>query len=454
MRGERLALLLTCLRMRKQQLLSSLLIVKPDTVVGWYRQIVRWHWTFKQKRKPDRPRIDPEAEQLVVQIARENLPWGHTKITGEARKLGFTTRSGRAPSRSTIEEVLKNPIYTGLFQWDGQLYEGDHPPIISLELYERAQQAFRKDGKPTTKPRRVFAYLGLLKCAHCGWRITAEMKKGSYIHYHCTGYRGGCDRSYIREEQLEELLGGVVKAVAIDAEVLEWLKAALKESHRDEQAYHDRQVARLQDQERRIQKRLDAMYEDKLDGKITEEFWERKSREWRQKQLQLHEAIERHRTANQFYFDEGVRVLELAQRAYDLWLRQPQSEKRKLLDILLSNCTFDGATLLPEYRKPFCWLAEGHGCPDWLPGAGNCKNFFLWFTLAAESALDGPQGRIREDAGERRVPALVLAYEFQGLLDAGVVNTRADIARRHNVTRARVTQLMNLLTLPERLSHQ
>ncbi len=87
--------------------------------------------------------------------------------------------------------------------------------------------------------------------------------------------------------------------------------------------------------------------------------------------------------------------------------------------------------------------------PSWLPGPGNCRNFFLWFRLAMESALDGPQGRIHEDDGEPRVPALVLAYEFQGLLDAGVVNTRAEIAGRYGFSRARVTQIMNLLTLPD-----
>ena len=101
-RGERLALLLTCLRMKKQQLRNSLLIVKPDTLIGWPRQIVRRHWTFKHKRRPGRPRIDREAEQLVLRIARENRHWGYTKIAGEVRKLGFTTIG-----RSTVERILK-----------------------------------------------------------------------------------------------------------------------------------------------------------------------------------------------------------------------------------------------------------------------------------------------------------------------------------------------------------
>jgi len=96
--------LLTCLRMKKTQLLSSLPIVKPATLVGWHRQIVRGHWAFRPKRKPGRPRIHPEAEELVVRIARENPRWGYTKIAGEVRKLGFTSIG-----RSTVERIPKRP---------------------------------------------------------------------------------------------------------------------------------------------------------------------------------------------------------------------------------------------------------------------------------------------------------------------------------------------------------
>jgi len=50
----------------------------------------------------DRPRIDREAEQLVLQIDRGNGYWGYTKIAGEVRKLGLTSIG-----RSTVERILK-----------------------------------------------------------------------------------------------------------------------------------------------------------------------------------------------------------------------------------------------------------------------------------------------------------------------------------------------------------
>ena len=49
--------------------------------------------------------------------------------------------------------------------------------------------------------------------------------------------------------------------------------------------------------------------------------------------------------------DAGIKVLRLAQRAYTLRLSRPQTEKRKLLDLLLLDCTFDGTSPTASYRK-------------------------------------------------------------------------------------------------------
>jgi len=234
-----------------------------------------------------------------------------------------------------------------------------------VELFQRVQEALRKGNHPVKESKRSFAYTGLIKCAHCGCAITAGIHKGKYIYYRCTGARGSCDTALIREDRLEAPLGELVQRIQIDEDIIAWIVAALKESHRDAKVYHEGQVTRLQTEVRKVQSRMDAAYEDKLDGAISEEFWQRKSREWREQRLQLQAGIERHQRASEIYLDAGVEILRLAQRAYPLWLSQPQTEKRKLLDILLLNCAFDGQNLLSRYKRPFCWLAEGPVRPIW-----------------------------------------------------------------------------------------
>ena len=85
--AERLALVLACADMAKHRLLDALLIVKPDTLVRWHREIVRRHWRLRSRRRAGRPPVDPQARPLVLRLARENPRWGYTKIAGEMRKL-------------------------------------------------------------------------------------------------------------------------------------------------------------------------------------------------------------------------------------------------------------------------------------------------------------------------------------------------------------------------------
>jgi hypothetical protein len=47
------------------------------------------------------------------------------------------------------------------------------------------------------------------------------------------------------------------------------------------------------------------------------------------------------------------RILELANKAYFLYVKQSLAEKAKLLNLMLSNCAIDAASIYPTYRKPF-----------------------------------------------------------------------------------------------------
>jgi putative transposase len=79
---------------------ESVRLLKPATVIGWHRAMVRRKWTYKQGKKPGRPPIEKELEQLIVQVARDNPELGYEKLAGEMCKLGYDV------GKTTVSNVL------------------------------------------------------------------------------------------------------------------------------------------------------------------------------------------------------------------------------------------------------------------------------------------------------------------------------------------------------------
>ena len=195
--------------------------------------------------------------------------------------------------------------------------------------------------------------------------MTAEIHKKRYIYYHCTKSRKNCDEILYREEDLAAQFDQIVKNITIDPSIHQWLVQALKESHKEETAHNQESLARLQDGLKKLKNRFDRLYLDKLDGNITEAFWREKSREWQAEQDRMYEHMMAHKGADRQYYEDGVKLIELASRAYELYAKQPPAEKNKFLKILLSNCTLERATLCPTYKKPFDLFAKGVKTEKW-----------------------------------------------------------------------------------------
>ncbi|MBS01690.1 MAG: hypothetical protein CMQ24_03170 [Gammaproteobacteria bacterium] len=231
--------------------------------------------------------------------------------------------------------------------------------MVDRELWNKVQDILSGRYENRTKrPKRHFTYTGLIRCGHCGCSLVAQLQKGKYIYYHCSGAKGKCPEPYTREEVFDEQLAEVLGGLRFDDEVLEWVTGALRASHDDEKRYDDEVVARLRAEYDKLQQRIDAMYVDKLDGRIDAAFFDRKSADWRSEQQECLATIARHQNANQTYFDEGVQLLELAQKAGEMFRTQPSNQKRRLLGFVLSNCTWEGGELTATYRQPFDLLAK------------------------------------------------------------------------------------------------
>jgi putative transposase len=83
-----------------------LVIVKPETVIGWQQKRFKKYWTklSNKNKKSGRPSIKLEIQALIKRMASENLTWGAPKILSELRKLGYTEKQ---VSQRTVSRYLK-----------------------------------------------------------------------------------------------------------------------------------------------------------------------------------------------------------------------------------------------------------------------------------------------------------------------------------------------------------
>ncbi len=71
---------------------SALLIVKPETVIGWHRKGFRLYWTWKSRAgECGRPRVSREVRDLIRKMSRANPLWGAPRIHGELLKGSVTS---------------------------------------------------------------------------------------------------------------------------------------------------------------------------------------------------------------------------------------------------------------------------------------------------------------------------------------------------------------------------
>ena len=79
------------------------MIVKPETILAWYRKLIASKFDSSKKRKDrvGRPLTENELEALVLKISRENMSWGYDRIVGALANLGYKI------SDQTVGNILK-----------------------------------------------------------------------------------------------------------------------------------------------------------------------------------------------------------------------------------------------------------------------------------------------------------------------------------------------------------
>ena len=138
--------------------------------------------------------------------------------------LGLKRKSGRELAVSNYQKLLKNPIYTGLMRYNGEIFEGKHEPIISKKLFDSVQEVMMRKSKPHSKGLKPFLYRGFFRCGECGCFITTETQKG-HNYLRCTKRKNPCSQKYTREEIITSEIQKEIKKVSLSDDWASWMLA-------------------------------------------------------------------------------------------------------------------------------------------------------------------------------------------------------------------------------------
>ncbi len=190
--------------------------------------------------------------------------------------------------------------------------------MVTRETWEQVQEIL--DGRHGRKHRKIthdFTYSGLIRCGHCGCSLVGEIKKGRYVNYHCTGYRGKCAEPYTREEILEQQFADCLRELVVPPTVLEWLQSEIVASDHTERAAREQAIRRLQTEPQRIEKRMKVLYEDRLDGRIDTATYDTEATAIRAQQQQLRQRLGAAEAAALAPISEAVDLVALTSRTAD-----------------------------------------------------------------------------------------------------------------------------------------
>lgn len=248
------------------------------------------------------PVIVPEEAEIVKLIfekyANENL--GIFEIARLLNMHNFKTSHGKEFERRSIEYILQNPTYCGMIRWNRTINEsneirpesewivtdGEHPAIISKELFDKAQERYKREYRPRgSRPVSTYKHWlsGVVKCPACGRTMTANTIRNNtrvYSHFRCYGYtKGKC------------MANNSISSIKLEPAVLESIKTVLdsgKITYRKIEAKTDDTVdlkTILEDQIKKIDVKLQRIKEAYMNGIDTmEEYKENKQAVQEEKQ--------------------------------------------------------------------------------------------------------------------------------------------------------------------------
>jgi len=303
------------------------------------------------------------------------------EVRDKINSLGMAGRSkkGRPLSASQYQRILQNPVYYGVFRYNGESYEGTHEPIITKKLFDQCQAVMARRGKPK-KVVRQFVLRGLMKCGECGRMVTAETQKG-HTYYHCTKRRTNCMQKYVREEELATQIQSILQKVSLCDD---WTTTILRELEKDKQS--DVQSSRPQQQNLEAQiaamdGKINKLIDIYLEGSLSLEEYQRKKEAFINEKKDLQERLKDFAAGGDNWFERAKDfVTDLNRVSYALRDGNLESQ-REILEKIGSNFILKERRLNFSSEGTFRHYLSSAPYQNWRCVLDSVRTYFRGFPL-------------------------------------------------------------------------
>ena len=266
------------------------------------------------------------------------------------------------------------------------MYPHKYPPIITKALFDQVQKIKAGFNKNRYKFAGLsYMYRGLLRCGHCGLSVTPEKHKG-ITYYHCTQYNGKHGAEWLREDTITEQVGNIFKRLQLPNWVLEQIVENLNAVHQDKMDFHNKQYDKLTKEHTTITKMSDNLYLDKLKGRITDDEYDKFYQSFREQIADIDTRLAMLQEAEDNYYITAKCLLDLSNRAYELFKSSEVEERRQLIKLVLSNLRVEGKLVRYDGLKPFDTILNYADNQLWL--RESCTNITLDFEAIIQAFQD------------------------------------------------------------------
>ena len=232
---------------------------------------------------------DPEYAPFIVSLFEKYSTGKYTYAD-----LRFSTRSEKKISVSSVQRILSNPFYYGIFTWGRETYEGSHTPFITKKLFDQCQAVMEQRGRTYRKHEpKQYPYRQLLTCGHCGCSITSSIAKGTYIYYHCSRRKGKCDAKFLNEKAIDKEVRSALQKVALTPADAQSVETELRKLHDKEVQAGVSRADTLRSTISRIDEKLNTLLDMSLSGEITRDEYIIKKKKLLAEKVDLHEKSQR-----------------------------------------------------------------------------------------------------------------------------------------------------------------